>query len=170
MKPSPPDWSLLKEMVDVAPLPAVGWWPQTLGWQLLAALLLLGGLALAIQALRRRRFYRYRRQALAQLARLEPRQANFASQLFLLLKHTASRVQPALAPRLDAGLLAELDSLAGQQGQFDSRLGRRWLQSLVDPGCTLSRAQCLQLQGLTQLWLQQHQHPQAPRLLPGGRR
>ncbi|GAA4502910.1 DUF4381 family protein [Pseudaeromonas paramecii] len=170
MTPMPPDWPLLKEMVDVAPLPAVSWWPHTLGWQLLGTLGLLGLLALAIQALRRHRFYRYRRQALAQLARLEPKQANFASQLFLLLKHTASLVQPSLAPRLDEGLLTDLDTLAGQQGQFDSPLGRQWLRSLIDPGCTLSHAQCLLLQGLTQLWLQQHRHPQAPRLLPGGRR
>lgn len=165
---TPPSWSILKGMIDVMPLPIVSWWPQTLGWQLLVGLQLLGILVVAIQSWRRFRFNRYRRLALATLATLDPARPDFACALFLLLKQTACRVNPMLAPHLDPLLLAELDRMAAQRTQFDSLLGHLWLQHQTTPCLTLSQVNQLKLQQMTRCWLRQHHHPGAPALLPGG--
>ncbi|WP_421210971.1 DUF4381 family protein [Aeromonas enteropelogenes] len=165
---TPPSWSILKGMIDVMPLPTVSWWPHTLGWQLLAGLQLLGILVLILQSWRRFRFNRYRRLALAKLATLDPAQPDFACALFLLLKQTASQVNPALASRFDPQLLAELDRMSAQRTQFDTRLGHLWLQHQITPHLTLSHVNQLQLQQMTRCWLRQHHHPGAPALLLGG--
>ncbi|WP_421194602.1 DUF4381 family protein [Aeromonas enteropelogenes] len=165
---TPPSWSILKGMIDVMPLPTVCWWPQTLGWQLLASLQLLGILVVAIQSWRRFRFNRYRRLALATLAALDPARPDFACALFLLLKQTACQVNPALAPRLDPQLLAEFDRMSAQRTQFDTPLGQQWLAYQIDPRQRLDQAQHQQLQQMTLCWLRQHRHPGAPALLPGG--
>ncbi|WP_233236850.1 DUF4381 domain-containing protein [Bordetella sp. LUAb4] len=79
------------------PLPApVSYWPQTWGWAVLALAVLALGLYALVAWMRRRRRDLYRRQALAELARIQEavsRQALAARQLPDLLKRTALAAQ-----------------------------------------------------------------------------
>jgi hypothetical protein len=61
-------------------------WPLAIGWYVLAALILLGLILCLSVIIRRRRFTRARRAALAELARI---QTNDISQLSMLLRRTA---------------------------------------------------------------------------------
>lgn len=63
--------SSLAQLADVVLPPPVPWTPQTLGWQVVGVLLLLLALVLAWRAVRRYWRNRYRREALAELKRLE---------------------------------------------------------------------------------------------------
>jgi hypothetical protein len=100
MKPPPlPDIFgnyLLKGIEEVVVPAPIDWWPQTTGWLLLG--LLLSGLALRAAWRRLRRWHRnrYRREALAQLSRLDPQRSRsaLAAQLNNLLKRTALAAWP----------------------------------------------------------------------------
>ena len=107
------------------PLP-VGWWPPAPGWWLLALLLLVLGLTLGWYLLRRYRARAYRRQALAQLARLKLQYQQHGDELqFIaganaLLKSVALVAYPRreVAASSGADWLAFLNSAAGQEAQF----------------------------------------------------
>ncbi|WP_087687549.1 DUF4381 domain-containing protein [Pandoraea sp. PE-S2R-1] len=61
------DLPTLKALADIVTPPAPSWMPQTIGWPIAAALLLVGTLWFAWRTWRRYRANRYRREALAQL-------------------------------------------------------------------------------------------------------
>ncbi|MBO9515194.1 MAG: DUF4381 domain-containing protein [Variovorax sp.] len=63
--------ALLKELADLRQPPPPSWLPQTQGWAILGALLLLAALWAGWRAWRRYRARRYRREALAALAAFE---------------------------------------------------------------------------------------------------
>lgn len=63
----------LSQLADVVQPPPVSWMPQTLGWKVLGALLLVLFLWLMWRGVRRWFRNRYRREALAELRRLELR-------------------------------------------------------------------------------------------------
>ncbi|MFZ4284987.1 DUF4381 family protein [Variovorax sp. HJSM1_2] len=98
---SPKASEALSALKDVIAPPEVPWTPQTPAWAVLGVVLLLALLWLAWRALRRYRANRYRREALAELQRLEPQwdagdqprtQALLA--LAALLKRTALAAWP----------------------------------------------------------------------------
>jgi len=62
----------LGQLVDVAMPPPPGWLPQTAGWAVLGALLVLGALWLLWRGWRRHRANRYRREALRVIDSLRP--------------------------------------------------------------------------------------------------
>jgi len=107
------------------PLP-IGWWPPAPGWWLLALLLLVVVLALAWYLLRRYRTRAYRRQALAQLARLRLQyqqhgdELQFMAEANALLKSVALVAYPRREVAASTGTewLAFLNSAAGQDAQF----------------------------------------------------
>lgn len=169
MTSTPPEWPLLNQMVDVSPLPPVSWLPQTIGWQLLAGVILLMCSVILLQLIRRYRFYRYRREALARLAQIATHSHEHTSLLFLLLKQTAVRADPMLASRFDTDLLEKLDQMAAMGPTFSTHIGERWLQALVNPSIVLMPDEYRELHDLTTRWLKRHRHPDAPRLWPGGR-
>lgn len=63
----------LAQLVDIAQPAPVSWMPQTVGWEMLGVVLLLLALWLTWRGIRRWFRNRYRREALAELCRLELR-------------------------------------------------------------------------------------------------
>ncbi|MCE4060106.1 DUF4381 domain-containing protein [Pandoraea sputorum] len=61
------DLPTLKALADIVTPPAPSWMPQTVGWPITAALLIVGMLWFAWRTWRRYRANRYRREALTQL-------------------------------------------------------------------------------------------------------
>lgn len=120
MTAAPPSLDQLRELPA---LPPVSLWPQTWGWAALAGLLCVAAAGWAFVALRRHRRNRYRREALAELARLERRAQSdpgVAAGLPALLKRTALAALPARERKCVAGLAGDawLDYLNTQAAVF----------------------------------------------------
>ena len=124
----------LANLQEIALPPPASYLPQTWGWAVLAALLLaLGGL-LAWRAWRRRQANRYRRDALAELARIDAGLAAGAGadsrrDALAALPALVKRVVLAFAPRTQVASLsaqAWLDYLDGtwRGGGFSNGPGR----------------------------------------------
>jgi hypothetical protein len=131
--PVPPDTSGQLKPLQELPLPdTVSYTPQTIGWVLLAVMLLVAlGVAIGV-ARRRREKQRYRRVALAELAGIEARlasnqadreqRASALAAIPRLIKRTAL----AIAPREQVAALSGGEWLAFLQrtrGRFDARSG-----------------------------------------------
>lgn len=105
------DGLMLPQLLDllhppVEPAP-VAWLPQTLGWQIVGAWLLVVSALLGIQGYRWWKRNRYRREALAQLREISKQQdpERTAGEIALLIKRTALAAYPR----------AEVASLYGEQ-------------------------------------------------------
>jgi hypothetical protein len=110
MKATPPGTDPLARLHDVVTPPAVPYAPQTVGWYLLAAALVLLLAWLGVRAWRRTRANRYRKAALREIDRIEAelqadpdRRGEAVAALNELLKRTALSAWPR----------AEVASLAG---------------------------------------------------------
>ncbi|WP_321788407.1 DUF4381 domain-containing protein [Paraburkholderia sp. J94] len=136
---TPADLQALRELALPAPVP---YWPQTVGWLIVLALLLAVALAIAWFAWRRHRKQRYRRLALAELASIATRigdgaqRAPALADLASLLKRTALAVLPRERVAALSGA-AWLDFLQRTHG-FDAQSGA--LLMLVSYGPESQRA------------------------------
>ena len=121
----------LSQLADVVQPPPVSWMPQTLGWEVLGALLAVLALWLAWRGARRWWRNRYRREALAELRRLELRWQADSS--------TGPQVLAALPALVKRCALA-----AWPREQVASRSGADWAQFLqTNAGHALHGAQAL---------------------------
>ena len=90
-----PDPTSLARLHDIVMGPSIGWWPLAAGWYILIGLLILMIGWVSVGIYRRYAQNQYRRQALAELKRLQPLSRQFggqsvaASQIMELLKRTA---------------------------------------------------------------------------------
>lgn len=121
----------LSQLADVVQPPPVSWKPQTVGWEVVGVLLVLLALWLAWRGVRWWFRNRYRREALAELRRLELRwQAN---------PDTRTAVLEALPVLIKRCTLA-----AWPREQVASRTGEQWAKFLQDhAGHAMHGAQAL---------------------------
>jgi hypothetical protein len=163
--------SLLQGIDEIQLPAAVGWWPQTLGWQLLA---LAAALYLGYRLYRgaqRWWFNRYRRSALAQLTQLEQRADgdyhDVLSALPALLKATALHAYPRheIAALSGVHWLAFLDQHYSGPS-FRQGVGRQLLNIAYQPDCRwqLSPQEARHLIHMCRRWLGKHRvaKPGAP--------
>jgi cbb3-type cytochrome oxidase subunit 3 len=121
----------LQQLADISVPPAVSFVPQTWGWVALAILLLVAIIAIAYVRHRRREANRYRREALAELDRLEFAMRDDAGReqavlaLPPLLKRVALAAWPreAVAPMTGARWVEFLQGHAGSR-PFPDAAGR----------------------------------------------
>lgn len=114
-KPAPS----LVDLADLVQPPPVSWRPQTVGWEVLGAVLAVVAVWLAWRGIRRWLRNRYRREALAELSRLEQRwQAE---------PDTGAVVLAALPALIKRCALA-----AWPREQVASRSGAEWAQFLAN--------------------------------------
>lgn len=66
--PKPPGTYILSELHDVTVPPSVSWYPQTIGWKILAALFVLALIYVAYRLIRKWWTNRYRKEALLAVA------------------------------------------------------------------------------------------------------
>ena len=144
-------------LVDI-PLPQeVGLWPQTWPARIAIVVLLAAALIAIWQLMRHRHATRYRREALAELKRIENSDAaELPAQLALLLRRTALAAFPReqVAPLAGPSWLAFLDR-TGNATEFSEGVGR-WLASAPYARAVLDGTQRTQLVALVQRWIRGH--------------
>ncbi|MGF1681659.1 DUF4381 domain-containing protein [Photobacterium minamisatsumaniensis] len=156
---TPPSTYILRKMVDVSVPDSVVWWPQTVGWKILAAAIMLVCFVLLY---RRAKYWwnnRYRQEAISALNTLNPTTPpQTARALFSLLKKVMTYLDPKKASLFGEPLLNELDKLyPSTHFQFNSDIGKAWLASTLTTRQSLSESELVILIGHTRMWLAEHQ-------------
>ncbi len=152
----PPSTYILRDLHDVTVPESVSWWPQTIGWKLLALAILLALVYWSYKALRHWWNNRYRSEALAALNELNQQDNDTGKRLFSILKIVLVYLDSGNARLFDAAFLDKLDEFSPEQPAFNDQTAKQWLQSLVNPNIELSPAQNAELIKRAQVWLKQH--------------
>ncbi len=155
----------LHDLIAPAPVP---WWPPAPGWRWLLVFTGLLLLALAVKGFLRRQRNRYRREALAELGRIERRLCDSGERaaallaLAELLKRTALTAFPReqVARLHGKEWFAFLDG-TGETPAFSAGLGATWESSLYDPRRTaaLEPKALADLAAMVRQWIKTHQAP-----------
>ena len=126
-----PDPASLDRLHDIVAPPPVPWWPPAPGWYFVLGLLLVLFLVLSVRAFIHWQRNRYRREALAEFARLEKllRASASPSAVLAELSRLLKRAAVTAFPRAQVGCGA------------DARW-RWWPGSVRSSGRTASRAWC----------------------------
>ena len=158
--------SSLDKLNDIIVAEPVAWTPQTIGWWILLALIVLVGVVIGIVVHRRRRANRYRRHALEELGRTETSLAHpgerlrALGELPVLVKRTALARYPRrkVASLNGESWLRFLDDSYGGNG-FTQGPGRL-LPSLAyaPPGqsAELTENKLRELTALLRQWIRRH--------------
>jgi hypothetical protein len=162
MTNDPTSLDRLHDIVAPGPTP---WWPLAPAWYWVLGLLLFLGALYALQALQRWQRNRYRREALAELSRLEPalldasRRAQALTSLAELLKRAALSAWPRreVASLTGSAWSAFLDR-TGNTTSFSTGLGSTLEQVSYDSraAAALDEASSRKLAALVRYWLVNH--------------
>jgi hypothetical protein len=166
-----PDPTSLERLHDIVVPPPVPWWPPAPGWSWVLGALGIGLACGLIRLVLRWQRNRYRREALAVLARSEDDLADPARRglviagLAELLKRAALTAWPreTVASLTGPAWLAFLDRSAGMTGFADGP--GQWLERIAyEPGtaATLAEPQARELVALARTWLCHHRRETTP--------
>ncbi len=175
MQSAPQVADALAGLHDIVVPEPVSYAPQTIGWYVVLAVLLIGAGWLAVRAWRRARAERYRRLALAELAVIETavhdpaRRGEALSALPALLKRTAL----ARFPREEVGSLSGDAWLAFLErtgpGAFAGTAGARLAElSYARPARPVADDECATLLGGARRWIEAHRSADEPWAAGGG--
>lgn len=162
--PTPPSTYILRELHDVAVPPSVSWYPQTIGWKILAAVALIALVYVAYRLAQQWWCNRYRQEALLTISQIKPSDKGMPKALFSVLKIVLIHVDSRNAKLFDTAFLRKLDalypqtgdSLANSQVVFNDELSKRWLQSIVDPSIMLTNEERVTLIARAKNWVSEH--------------
>ena len=159
------DPTSLDRLRDIVAPPPVPWWPPAPGWYWLFGFLLFLMLVLVLRSLLRWQHNRYRREALAELARHESalvdpaRRADALSAMAELLKRAALTAFPRgqVATLTGPAWFAFLDR-AGRTASFSAGCGATLENAAYDSrsAAALDEAQTRELASIVRDWLAHH--------------
>lgn len=166
---TPPSTYLLRDFVDVTIPESVSWMPQTVGWKVLGALLLIVFALLVIRTIDNWWHNRYRREALNALRRIEKLGYGVEDALFSVLKVVLVHVHYSNAKLFGRAFLKVLDETTPNSKsskvkldgvlypvKFDDDLGERWLVTLISKESTLSESERSLMMMRSQYWVKHH--------------
>lgn len=161
--PSSPNSYILKDMIDVAIPDSISWWPQTIGWKIIALLILAFAAWTGYKKVKRYLANRYRREALLALEAIKDLpDAQKSRDLSFITNQVAAFIYPQSAKMTGSTMLACLDALlpksARSEINFDSALGQTWQDDLYLPeDQTKLTAQDIQkLEQMVEAWINLH--------------
>lgn len=155
-QPSLPKSYILSELKEVALPSPVSWWPQTIGWKILAVLVFLLVLWAAYNAFSRWWQNRYRREALSVVSALDTAHLQFEYQLFVIAKKVLSYLNPHHHALFGEAFVAKLN-VYSPQSPIDQVLANDWLQALTCEKSRMSADKRAQLQRYFLQWIRLHQ-------------
>ncbi len=173
MNPDPTSLDRLHDIVAPSPVP---WWPPAAAWYWVLGFLLGGVVALLLRALVRWQRNRYRREALAELARQEPalREPPTRAAALGALAELLKRAALTAFPREQVASLAGPEWFAfldrtGRTTGFSEGNGAILERAAYDPrtAATLDEARTKELVSLVHHWLAHHRPPPLHPLPPG---
>ncbi|GAD79944.1 DUF4381 domain-containing protein [Vibrio ezurae] len=164
---TPPQSYMLRDIVEVAVAPSVSWLPQTIGWKVLAFVLLGAFCLWVVKQFKIWHSNRYRREALNTLNRIakachgsiqDP--AAFRRQvscdLFSVMKAALRVVNPKGASLYGASFLQALDAhIPENSRQFEAKWSH-WMRGLMDSQYVLNEIELLLLLDDCQRWVGEH--------------
>lgn len=172
---TPPSTYILRDIVDVVVPESVAWWPQTIGWKILAFMILVGCLVWGYHRIKLWWQNRYRREALQALATLNlglPRES--ATSLLTILKAVLVYLEPQNSALFGDALLQKLDSLlpsatlssvkgdaevkSDADFQYQGEIGKKWLAVSLSSQRSLTEPELVTLIAHTRKWLLLHRN------------
>ena len=165
----PPSSYMLRKMSEVTVPDHVSWFPQTIGWQILAFILIAFTIYKTVLWIKEWWANRYRREAISlvlTIHKLSVSQARLNSEstnqqvtldLFEVMKAVLAYLNPKKANTFGEAFLIELDLfLPQEQAEFNKELGLHWMRSLVQKQHALSTQELKQLFEMSEHWLRMH--------------
>lgn len=162
--PTPPSSYILRGLQEVGLPESVSWWPQTLGWKILAGV----GLVLLILWLYRQgqRWWknRYRREALSVTQTLDINASQFEYQLFVIIKRVMGYLNSSDQALYGEAFIKALNRYVENKGApLDLELAQKWMLSLNSNKQALNREEKSRLYQHCLNWIKDHQQPGAKR-------
>ncbi|MBR9786366.1 MAG: DUF4381 domain-containing protein [Vibrionaceae bacterium] len=156
--PKPPGSYILSELHDVTVPPSISWYPQTIGWKILAAVFVLALAYIAYRFLRKWWVNRYRKEALDMISQINPSDSDMPKTLFSILKIVLIHIDSCNARLFDGAFLRKLDELEPKKQAFSDEVSALWLKSIVNPNIELTHEQRVLLIEKANSWVKEHSH------------
>ncbi|WMN88857.1 DUF4381 domain-containing protein [Vibrio parahaemolyticus] len=156
--PQPPGSYILSELHDVTVPSSVSWYPQTIGWKILAVILMLALVYMAYRILSKWWINRYRKEALDLITQMNLDDSNMPKTLFSILKIVLIHIDSRNARLFDGAFLRKLDELEPKKQAFSDEVSTLWLKSVVNPNIELSHQQRVLLIEKANFWVKEHSH------------
>lgn len=156
---APPSNYMLRNMSEVTIPDHVSWFPQTIGWKVVAAILIVVALYYVIQSIRLWWNNRYRREAMALMTVMQAsiNSTRLPLDIFEVMKAVLVYLNPQKANAFGEKFLTDLDEYRSPQTTlFNDDLGQKWMRSLVQKQYPLSKQELSALMTLCQQWLVEH--------------
>ena len=165
MEHQPPGTYILRELNDVAVPEHVSWFPQTLGWQVLACAIAIYAIYLMVKLFKNWWGNRYRREALRLVLEVKSpllldnitveERVQIGQDYFQIMKAVLVYLKPELANKHGKAFLATLDCFI-LKPIFEEELGYKWTVSLLQKSKALTADELLELTALCELWIKEH--------------
>lgn len=160
----PPSSYMLRKISEVTVPDHVSWFPQTIGWQILAAIFIVFMSYKIVLWVKEWWANRYRREALSLVQAMQKSSVNTESEnqqitldLFEVMKAVVAYLNAQKANTFGEAFLIELDAfLPQEQAEFNSELGQHWMRALVQKKHALSTQELKQLFEMSEHWLRMH--------------
>lgn len=156
--PQPPGSYILSELHDVTVPPSVSWYPQTIGWKILAVIFVLALVYMAYRILSKWWINRYRKEALDMISQINPSDREMPKTLFSILKIVLIHIDSRNARLFDGAFLSKLDELEPKKQAFNDEVSTLWLKSIVNPNIELTYQQRVLLIEKANFWVKEHSH------------
>ncbi|BDR16152.1 DUF4381 domain-containing protein [Vibrio sp. STUT-A11] len=154
--PQPPGSYILSELHDVTVPSSVSWYPQTIGWKILAAVFVLALVYIAYCLLKTWWINRYRKEALDLITQMNPDDSDMPKTLFSILKIILIHIDSRNARLFDGAFLSKLDELNPTKSAFSDETSNLWLKSIINPKIELTNAQRKLLIEKANCWVREH--------------
>ncbi|MGF1777987.1 DUF4381 domain-containing protein [Vibrio nomapromontoriensis] len=164
MEHKPPSTYILREMVDVDIPESISWFPQTLGWKIVAVVLVAILLVVIAKLVKHWWKNRYRGEALQAIQQVNVLEPKAEYQLFLVIKAVLRYREKEAAALYGVDFLTTLDRMnpgspvwaPNDHCHVDEHLGMQWMESIVNPKSTLTPEQKQALVSELKQWILHH--------------
>lgn len=149
---------ILRELQDIVPAESVSWFPQTIGWKVVAIIIIAWLLYLLFRRLTTWWHNRYRTEALGYLRSISIELEQFEYETFRLIKVVLNRCSNRYRVIHGLDFITTLDE-TGQHLTLDRSVSIQWVNCLNRSDLRLSLEQRKELKAYLEQWLLQHVVP-----------
>ncbi|WP_295902518.1 DUF4381 domain-containing protein [uncultured Vibrio sp.] len=157
---SPPSTYILRELHDITVPESISWMPQTVGWKVVAIVLVIGVFYTTYRPTLRWWNNRYRGEALAAMQAISIHDHSAPNQVFKVLKAVLRYIEPINANLFGHAFLKRLDSYLPTRHlpsvTLTDEAANTWMRSLESPSMRLDEQEIKVLIEYAKHWIQHH--------------